>query len=553
MARTKQTTGCWGVPMKNVRSSRQMNKFELTMRKYYPKKSRFLYKDLDYQASDADNYENANRRVFQRYKRSFFRSLEADTSPQTPQPSKIPNNLQRLKIIDGSTIFLKKLIKQNKGLKHIVIKSEDKSFNAKVIRYLKYSKSLRSITFKYFFPYFSNAMCHKMLRTWGKTLESFKSLRYVDFQYDDSGKSFKRVMETVLKLPKLRNLELKYSVQDAGEYFPFEKLQERNITYEVGFAAGRNTFESLKKNSPHFKPAGLVIVEILGGRLGDYFRQYSNQTLFLQRETNRDFKVFLLPVFQNIIALDISIIGTRWDLSNMGKLNSLKHLAINMIDDGDVDIFGDLFKYLNKNVAPHKKLETFMIRLCSIKDRKEDLEIESQGKAISKFFEAFSESLRKVHLEFEYPNDEFVDPENFCEGLSKLKNLKSLTLILDFKVLNSKKRVETICAKISEIKSLEKLRFRIRKDKYKYAEKILNLKFPPQLKSLSLGMNTEGVLFDASKTLWPLQNLTYLELNFESFSSQKWKNIIKSALDKLKLLAKFIITNNYESQDMKKG
>ena len=485
MVRTKQTTGgLKTVQRKNVRPSREIkkfeNKFELTMCKYYPKKTRFFSKDLNYKASDAGNYENANSRVLQRYKRSFFRSFAVDVSSGTPQPSKIPNSLRTLKIIDESTtIFLKRLIKQNKRLEHIVIESEDQDFNVKVIKYLRYSKSLRSITFKNLLPYFSDAMCQKMLKTWGKNLEIFRSLGYVDSQYRDDGESFKRAMETILKFPKLKNLELKYSVQDAGKYFPFEKLQERHIAYEVRFAAGRTTFESLKKKSPQFKPAGLVIVEILGGRLGDNFRQYSNQTLFLKRETHRDSKVFLLPVFQNILALDISIIGTRWDLSNMGQLNSLKHLAINMTDDGDVDIFGDLFKYLNKNVAPHKKLETFMIKLGSIKNRKQELEIESQGKAILKFFGACSESLRKVHLEFEDPNDEFVDPENFCEGLSKPKNLQSLTLIRDFNGVNSKKRIETICAKISEIKSLEELTFIIRKEEYQ--EEIFNLKFPPQL------------------------------------------------------------------------
>ena len=66
-------------------------------------------------------------------------------------------------------------------------------------------------------------------------------------------------------------------------------------------------------------------------------------------------------------------------------------------------------------------------------------------------------------------------------------------------------------------------------------------------------MDTASVLFDASKALWPLKNLTNLELNFESFSSQKWKNIIKSALDKLKELKRFHITSNYEWGDVKNG
>ncbi len=554
MARTKQSTGGFkAVQRKNVRPSREIkkfedkfeDKFELIMCKYYPKKTRLFYKDFNYQASDAGNYENANSRVLQRYKRSFFRSFAADAS----QPSKIPNNLRTLKIIDESTtIFLRKLIKQNKRLEHIVIASEDEDFNANVIKYLKYSKSLRSIMF-YFLPYFSQMMGQKMLKTWGKTLEIFTSLGSIDSQYRNDGESFKRAMETILKFPKLKDFELKSSVDDAVKYFPFEKLQERNIAYEIVFAAGRNTFRSLKRNSPQFEPAGLVVVEILEGRLGDNFRQYSNQTLVLQRETHRDFQVFVLPVFQNIIALDISIIGIRWDVSDMGQLNSLKHLAINLIDDGCLDIFGDLFKYLNKNVAPHKKLETFMINLCSIKDRKQ--ERKSQGKAILKFFGACSESLRKVHLEFEDPNDELIDPDNFCEGLNKLKNLQSLTLIRDFNGLNAKKRIETICAKISEIKSLEELTFKIRKEEYQ--KEIFNLKFPPQLKSLSLGMDTASVLFNASKALWPLKNLTHLELDFVSFSTQKWKNIIKSALDKLKLLKTFHIISHHESRDIKNG
>ncbi len=550
MARTKQTVRREIKPRKNEESSSRMKQFELAMRKYYPKNSRFFSHGSHYQPSHANHYENGNSRVLQRYKRSFFRSFDADASLKTPQPSKIPNNLQCLNVFTGSALFIKKLIKQNKRLRHIVIESEDNELNEKVLKCLKYGKGLRSITFKYLLPYFSEIQCQKMLKSWGGTLETFKSFDFVDYSYYRNGEYFKKVMETILKFPKLKSFVLKHSMSEPEKYFPFEKLQERNIAYELGFVVKDTTFESLKKNYPRFKPTGLVVIQLLEnwGKLGyEKFKKHSKQILHLRRENYGCFGISLLPVFQDISALDLTIHGKRWDISCMGQLNSLKHLAINFIDDGDGDIFSELFKSLNKNIAPHSKLETFMIRFCS-RDY-ENKNRKPKKEPFIQFFEACSESLNTVDLEFQYPKENFVDPEYFYEGLSKLKNLQSLSVFLDFRGFESEQHIEKLCQMIAEIKSLEELSFKIRKENHQ--EKIINLRFPPQLKKLHLGMDTSSVLFDASKALLSLSELINLELEFSSFSSQKWENLIQSTLDKLKLLKTFVLKGDKELRIIK--
>jgi len=243
--------------------------------------------------------------------------------------------------------------------------------------------------------------------------------------------------------------------------------------------------------------------------------------------------------------LELNILGTRWGPSGLEQLNSLKLLAINFIDDGDADIFGNLFTYLNKNVAHHKKLETFMLKFRShSENRKQELEEEPNGKAILKFFETCSESLRTVHLEFQYLNEKFVDPEYFYEGLSKLRSLQSLTLILDFQDFNSKKKVEKLYAIIFEVKSLEKLDFIIQIKKYQ--EKALDLRFPLQLKKLSVGMNASNAPFNSSKPIWSLSNLSHLELEFMEFNSQKWSKILHDIIERLKLLEVLILKKTQE-------
>ncbi len=551
MARTKQTFRTPTKPKKKEKSVPLplVRQFEPVMRKYYPKTSRFFSHYSHHQPSDANNYHNG--RDLQRYKRSFFRSFCANSGAQTAQLSQIPNNLRHLSIFEGSQIVLRKLIKQNKRLEHIVLAIEDEELNQEVAKYLKYSKSLRSVTFKDRLPYFSDTMCQKMLKTWGNTLEAFSILGAAHMKYSMKGEYFRRAMETILKFPKLKKLELKSSQIDFGKYFPFEKLQERNIAYEIGLETRQTTFKSLKKNSPQFEPTGLAVIKLFeNDKMLGYqkFKEYSKQVLFLYPQDRKRFEFHLLPVFQKILALDLAIYGTNLDLSSIGQLNSLKHLAIHFVSHGDTD---DLFKYLNKNVAPYQKLETFMISCSGQEDQNQKSKKELSRKAIVKFFEACSESLRTVHFGFHYPTEKSVDLEYFYEGLSKLKNLQSLTLILGFQTFNSTKKVEEICEIVSKIKSLEELTFRIRKEKYQ--EKSFNLKFPLQLKKLCLGMKTPSVLFDASKTLWSLPNLTNLELEFKSFKSQKWKNLIQSTLEKLKELKTFKITDENGSRDVKKS
>jgi len=522
------------MPKQNAIPSPRMKQFMLMIRKYFPKKSQFFYNGSHYQPSDTHYFESGNSKVLQRYKSSFFRSFCADS--EASQPSKLPRHLRDLTIFAGSTIYLKKLIKQNQTLQHIVFESENAELNEEVLKYLKFSKNLLSIRFKRRLPCFSDTICQKMRKTWGNTIEVFSSLSAVHDQYHNDGESFKRVMETILKLPKLKKLELKSSAIALENYFPFEKLQERNIAYEVGFAAGRGSFDSLQKNSPNFKPTGEVVIQppMSYFTLGNHrFKEDSKQTIFLYPGARRDWgRVFLLPVFQNIHALDLGIVGKSWDLSSLGQLNNLKHLSFNCVDLAGVetDMFEYLFTYLNENVAPHKKLETFLIRL-NLKGQKK----QNVNPALF-FFEACSETLRKVHFESRYLSEKSDQAEHFYEGLSRLKSLQSLSISLDFQEFESKQQIEKISQITTGMKSLEELDFKILKKNHQ--EEVLNLRFPPELKKLSLDMN---VFFNASKSFWSLPNLTHLELEFIDLISQKWTKTCHDIMDNLKQLSVLIL------------
>ncbi len=554
MARTKQTCRGWRGPVKNVRP--QISTFELTMRKYYPKKTRFFYKGLGYQASDA-NYENIDRRVFQRYKRSFFRSFALDVSSGTPHPSKIPNNLQRLRIIDGSTIFLKKLIKQNKRLEHIVIESkdedesEDKNFNAKIIRYLKYSKSLRSITFKHGLPYFSEIQCKKMLRTWGKTLERFKNYEF----WTRNKSHLTRAIGKILMFPKLKMFKF------YGKSLPFEKLQERNIAYNVELPI--SAFNSSIKKFPESKPAGNVRITMSSRDLKSEkmsleickFQKKSNQTLSLYFTDDNGKSNPIRPVFQNISSLDLTIPGYRskFKCSSLGQLKNLIHLSVEIYDRSEKEIVGDLFRYLDSNVAPHKKLETFLIKTDFVKtdeeeeDDDDEEEKEQKNDAIVIFFEACSQSLKRVHFEFQYSDYKSQYPELFYRGLSKLESLQSLSLFLNFTGMQPQEQVNKLCEVISGMKSLKELDFKLVR---RYCqEKNVNIILPPQLKKLSISMDTSYALFNPSKTLGPLTDLTHLELDFQSFGSQKWGKVFAHISDKSKVLEVLVLKKIREDKN----
>ncbi len=529
MARTKGTKRG---PALRARATgdgiRHMDQFEKLIRKYYPKKSRFFYGGSHYQPSCANNFNNPNSLVPQRYKRDFFRSFYAEKSP-----SHIPHNLQCLTIFSGSQIILRKLIKQNKRLKHLVLESEKRMTNVMVVKILKYSKSLRSITFKHAPPYFSeeefsDKECQKMSRTWGKTLEVFKSSGKAEYHFQD----FKRAIETILKFPNLKALELPKKIEETG--FPFDQLQERKIAYNILFYI--NTFNSLIEKFPRCKPTGNVI--ILFGPSYDKsvkmlsetgkFQKESNQTLALDLEKVRYDRIPLRPVFQKISSLDLTAPGHQWNYSSLGQLKNLKHLSLKIHDQGEGILFGDFFNYLNKNVAPYQKLETFLVKSGVWEQKKPTV------KPVLSFFEACSETLRKVHFELKYHSADSEEAECFYEGLSKLKNLQSLSLFLDFQAFKSKKTIEKLCERISEIESLEELDVKIQKKNHQ--EKAFNLKFPQGLKRLSLGMDTSSTAFVASKTLESLSNLLQLELEFTDFSSAKWSKILHDLADKLKLL-----------------
>jgi len=531
---------------------RKMKKFEKQMRKYYPKSSRFFSHGSYYEPRCGDNFKNPNSLVAQRYKRGFFRSFYADLTRRVPEPSKIPQNLQALKIFVGSNIVLRKLIKQNKKLKHVVLESETDQVNAKIIKYLKYSKNLCSIKFERMLPYFSEMQCKKMLRTWGKTLENFDSCGKISIKLESDHKSFIRAMETILMFPKLKMFQFN------GVSCPFEKLQERNIAYNIKFRIF--AFNSLLKKFPQSKPAGnvTILMESSYGKSNKMsletlkFQKRSNQTLSLDLGRFSSGSNHILPVFQNISSLDLIIPINRFkfECSSLGQLNNLIHLSVEIDSGREKGIVGDFFRYLNKNVAPHQKLETFLITTNFEKNDKEKDNGEEEEKeeeeekaqksdAIVNFFEACSQTLKKVHFEFQYIDPESEDPELYYQGLSKLENLQSLSLFLIFTELEAKEQVNKLCEVISGMKSLKELDFKLLF--WDCQEKQVNLTFPPQLKKLSVGMDTSLPSFNTLKTIGPLTNLTHLELVFLDFSSPKWGKILCDIIDKIKGLEVLVL------------
>ncbi len=579
MARTIQSTA---PPRSMTRyKTKQMSEFEQKMRKYYPKNSRFFSHGSHYQPRCADNFMNPNSLVPQRYKRDFFRSFYADRLEEweirVPEPSKIPQNLRILKIYTGSEIVLRKLIKQNKKLEHLVLEARNGDVSTTVVKCLKYSKNLRSISFNHHLHDFSKRECQKMLKTWGNTLVTFKSLGFV--WPPNNGKRFKRAMETILKFPKLKNLELKSLVNDAGKYFPFDKLQERNIAYKIPFEIG--AFNSLMKKFPESKPAGNVIIPICSSREMSFeeckFQKKSNQTISLSLRIPgyNEKKSPLLPVFQNISSLDLTIPRYRCKYSllcsSLGQLNNLKYISAEIcfgdlkypgaqISFGEENTFGGFFSYLNKNVAPYKKLETFLMKTNFQKVKaeydvfedinEEEEENEQNGDEIVHFFEAFSQSLKTVHLDFRYRDKKSEDDlEFFYQGLSKLEGIQSLNVLLHFAGFPSKKNVNRICKVLSEMKSLEELDFKLRQRDPQ--EKQLNIKLPSQLKKLSIGMDTSYAPFDPSKTFGPLTNLIHLELEFADFSSARWGKIFGNIISEIKGLGVLVLkqTNKIEYED----
>ena len=173
------------------------------VRKYYPKSSKIFWKGLlhKYQAPDADEMSNPNTSILLKYKRDFFNSFSANWNVHGPKPGRFPHNAKYLSIHNGDQISLKKLIKQNKRVKHIEFAVWNSQMCSKLIEFLKYCRNLCSITFPHSFPFISGKALKSMKRSFVNNLQKVTiGERLGHYQKPED---FTRVMETIFDFPKL--------------------------------------------------------------------------------------------------------------------------------------------------------------------------------------------------------------------------------------------------------------------------------------------------------------------------------------------------------------
>ena len=538
--------------------------FEKEVLKSYPKQFRIFQNFLMHQGNppadakgiktpSVDPIENytSHRKILRKYKIDFFRSFSAYYELKSPRPTKLPRNLQYLIMVEGHYLFLKKLIKQNKGLKHIRVNSSKWRVCEMVARCLRFSKSLCSISFKGLFPFFSQMMCRRMLRNWANTMEKVEILGELQENYIQGPKNFTRVIEAIWQFPKLTEFRLLGEASGHVENFPLAKLQERNVAYDVRFTIEKDNYAPLMKSlSSECKPADCLVITDRDKK--DKRNKIKMKKWKIERFSRRilrlnffsDYFDELHPflVLENIQSLQLDLCEEKCEYSGLSQLTRLKHLSIDIRGVQDTNHLKDFFSYLNKGVAPHRKLETLLIKGPFDSDINQE-----SADALVRFFEACSKALRKVYFELAH-NQNSGDLGYFHRSLSNLKHLQSLTLLI---YSSSSEQLEELSEVVTGMKLLEELDLKI-KDANFDGQK-LNLTFPSQLKKLSFGTDTP---FDVSKTLWPLRNLVSLELGFDDFSSGKFQKILEVP-EKLKGLEIFALKeiniDYYDREEMFKN
>jgi len=499
---------------------------------------------------------NPKTRMLQRYKRDFFKSFSANWEFKAFQPAKIPQNIEYLTILNGSNMLFKKLIRQNKKLKHIELACFDHKLARAVLKYLKYSKCLCAITFlNQSFPFMRHKQWEKMFKRCTNPIQEVEIGGEIDREYSLQPDEFTKVIETIFEFPKVKRVEFQAETEAISEYFPFGKLQElkeQNISTNIKVQSFRKNPEPLIGKTLKFSQDNYVEINMRSF----WERSISNWDLIKNRKHEirklskhvfdldiSELETFylpqLLPVFKETRALDLILPGEKWDeadYSSIVQLSNLKVLSVRIDHNEEAISLKNLFLNLYKNVENHKKLETLFLQL-SCQSRLDDI----GDKAVVSFFEACSETLRKAYLDFRYGIKDFQELEPFFEGLSKLQHLQSLGISISVRFSGFEEEIEELCQKIIlDTKTLEELDFKIEKRSYDQEEEIINLVFPAQLKRLALRMDTSYPSFEPKITLWPLSDLTYLELEFFDFYSQEWSKILQD-LEKLKKLEILIL------------
>ena len=550
MARTKHLVRISPDLLRPRGARYSLRPFEKEILKYYPKKFRIFqnsqlsqddkfledHDDRDRPLVDLAEDYSPHRRILRKYRADFFQSFKAFYEFEGPRPTKIPRNIRYLVIAEGSDVFLKKLIKQNKELKHLTLHAHHWSACDVIAKFLKYSKSLQSIKLERALPFFSEKMCRQLQRNWSNSIERVEILD----EALNNRKSFTRVINTILQFPKLK--EFRFLSEAGGDlnHFPLAKLQERNIAYDVRCRIDQESSQSLMKSQSELKPVDRLIISQRDYKYNKNNRMMtkdwkvqnlSQKVLRLDQFPSSSLGLHLLPLIEKISYLNMKLSQEKSDYSNLGYLNNLKNFSLNI---SNARYLKDFLCYFHESAAQNIKLET-----VSLKGKlKKNLDKENTS-ALIHFFESCSKTLRKVNFEFKYEqtlNDDSLG--YFDESLDKLKHLQSLSLILLFNGSELVKRFERLGEIISRMKSLEELNFKI-KNAYFDKEK-LSLTFPSQLKKLSLGVISYRAPFYLTKTLSSLANLTDLELEFANFSSQKFSKMLLD-LNKFKGLERLVL------------
>ena len=537
---------------------------EQIIRKYYPKNSKFFWKGLlhKYQSPDADEALNPNTRILVRYKLDFFNSFSANWNVADRQPSRIPQNVRHLTIQNGSHLFLKKLISQNKRLRHVELASYSDQLCSVLVKHLKYCKNICSITFNRILPLISEKTLNSFKRSFGNTLQKVVMSGRISDMYNQNPKELTRVMETIFQLPKLQEIKFGAKMEIDPKYFPVKKLQElqeKNIACNLKLELPRNTSKAFLESIPGVKPNDYVRISMRNfweiSRIPwdkKAFEKKRVQSLCRQvRDLDvsalEDFHLStLLQGFRETSNLELVLSTTKaheTDYSEIKQLSNLKHLNIDIENTEEEPVLGDLFLNLRENVESHKKLEELIMRIYSNGGARDDDEA-----SVILFFHHCSGTLKKASFEFRHSGEDSKELEPFYKGMSKLENLQSLNLLLSFSYFEfGEGRIEELSGILLKMKSLEEVDLGI--EKHQYEEEGINLTFPPWIKKLTLAVDTIGVPFDPATTLWSLSNLTWLKLEFLHFNSPEWSKVIQD-MDKLPNLEVLVLKQRFAVGDI---
>ena len=475
MARTKQQprSEVWKYIQKTPAFSFQ-RRSEPMIRKYYPKNPKFFLKGFlrNYQG---DQIANPNSRILMRYKRDIFKSFSTNLGVQGLQSVKLPHHVEYLTIHNGCPRKLKKLIKQNKRLKHIESAVRCEEMCLELLKLLKYCRNLCSINLDNPFFSISEKTLKSMRRSFGKTLQKVTIEEKLG-NYENT-EAFTKEMEMMFEFPKLK--EIKFNTN----YFPakiLQQLQDKNVACDLKLDLPIETSEAFLETLPGVKPNDYVRITMrnpweTSGFFWDKstFEKKRIQSL-CQQVRDLDISALeefhlsaLLERFSETSNLELVLSIDRTDEADYSKIeqfSNLKHLNIDIEDYNEHSFLSDFFSSLSKSA---KNLEELIMRMACCDDT-----IRNGDLSVIQFFQHCAETLKKACFEFRFAGRNFKELEPLYEGMRKLNNLQSFSILLAFGNFKSVEKIEELSDVMSKMKSLEEVDVRI--EKQGFEEKPIN-------------------------------------------------------------------------------